>query len=104
MAKKNSFLQSLLGKKVSGTDSRKSIPIVNNSWRNDPYSGFTDNMLDFLLNYDSGFGTAVWQSVANKNLLTSIYETNPVINAIINIKAKACATMRFTVIRESDGE
>ena len=104
MARKNNFLQSLLGRKVNGSESKKSIPIINDSWRNDPYNGFTDNMLNFLLNYDNGFGSPIWQSVANKNLLTSIYENNPVVNAIINIKAKAWATMRFVVVRESDGE
>ena len=81
------------------TPSQKSfIPTTQTTLRNEPYKGFTDRMLEYLCNNPIATNKqANWIDLYNEWLLVSCYEFNPVVNAVINIKADAWSNMRFDI-------
>ncbi|MGR3218471.1 MAG: phage portal protein [Candidatus Anammoxibacter sp.] len=73
------------------------IPITPTT-RAKPYEGFTDQMLEYLCNNPIALNKqANWVNLYNNFYLMSCYESNPIVNAVINIKADAWANMRYLI-------
>ncbi len=81
-----------------GASSKSFIPTSQTTLRNEPWKGFTDRMLEYLCNNPIATNKqANWVDLYNEWLLMSCYEFNPVVNAVINIKADAWSNMRFDI-------
>jgi hypothetical protein len=76
----------------------KSYGSSTTTLRNNPQEGFTDRMLEYLYNNPTALTKqANWIDLYNNWYLMTCYEQNPVVNAVINIKADAWSNMRFKV-------
>lgn len=81
-----------------GPSAKSFIPTTQTTLRNEPWKGFTDRMLEFLCNNPIATNKqANWIDLYNEWLLMSCYEWNPVVNAVINIKADAWSNMKFEI-------
>jgi len=106
MANNSLFKELINGTKQNGQFKTPSINLAQKSFinttqatlRNKPQEGFTDRMLEFLLNNPiASSKNANFINLITNHQLQICYMTNPVVNAVINILADAWANIKYKV-------
>jgi len=81
------------------------IPTSQTTLRNEPWKGATDKFIQFMCDNPLAVSKrGNWINVYNNTYLQECYLTNPIVNAVINIKADAWANMRYKIKDLSSGE
>lgn len=106
---KLSFLEILKNTKdywMSPIGSQKSfIPTTQTTLRNEPWKGATDKFIEFMCNNPiASSKRGKWINLFSNFQLMQCYQSNPVGNAVINIKADAWANMRYKILDLKNGE